>query len=256
MRYTVAAICLAFAVTAAHAAAPAPDKDAAVKANDKAIAENALIVKAMDALKAQKWQDAEALLLQLAVSSASDWQIQRSLGQAQLNLGKYEAAVADFEKAASLAEAASKATPPEAAAKAELGSILVAQGNAYLKLKKNKEAVAAYTRAAALDAHPAVAYFNLCATDYNSGDMDGALRACNKAIAADPKKADAYFIKGSVLYANATLGADGKMVVPADSLAALRKYLALEPNGPHVSDVKAMLEAAGQPVTATYKPKQ
>jgi tetratricopeptide (TPR) repeat protein len=257
MRYALAAICFALTMTAAHAAALAPplDRDATLKANEQAKAENALIVKAMAALKARKWQEAETLLLEIAAVDPANWQVERSLGSAKLNLGKYDEAVAAFDKAIKLAEAAAKATPPDAGAKAELGSILTAQGNAYLKLKKTKEAVAAFERAAALDPHPATAYFNLCATQYNSGDVDGALKACDRAIAADPKKADAYFIKGSLLFGNATLGADGKMAVPGDALKALRKYLQLEPNGAHAADVKAMFEAAGQPVTTTYKPK-
>ena len=77
--------------------------------------------------------------------------------------------------------------------------MLTQQGNAYLKLRKNKEAVDAYTKAASYDPNPATAYWNLCATQYNTGNVDGALDACNKAIVADPGKADAYFIKGVLL---------------------------------------------------------
>lgn len=251
----VAIVSIVFAVTAAHAA-PAPDKDAALKANEQAKAENALLVKAMAALNAKKWQEAETLLLQIAATDKSNWQVERSLGDAEFNLAKYEAAVAAFGKAITLAAAAAKATPPDTAAKAELAPILTAQANAYLKLKKDAEAKAAYTRAVTLDPHYALASFNLCAVDYNAGDTKGALAACNKAIAADPKNAAAYFIAGSIRYADATVGADGKMVVPAEALKALRKCLELEPAGAHAADVKAMLEAAGEPIATTSKPKQ
>src|SRR5256885_4369493 len=53
--------------------------------------------------------------------------------------------------------------------------MLTNEGNAYLKLHKNTEAVAAFTKAASMDPNPGVAYFNLCATQYNAGNSEGAL---------------------------------------------------------------------------------
>ena len=47
-----------------------------------------------------------------------------------------------------------------------------------------------------MDPNPGTAYFNLCATLYNQGDMQGAISAFDRAITADPLKTDAYFIKG------------------------------------------------------------
>ena len=120
--------------------------------------------------------------------------------------------------------------------------------DALIKLKRTDEAIAAYTSAAALDPHPAVAYFNLCATQYNVGNMTGAATACDEAIKADPTKADAYFIKGSALYGNGTLDATNTYVVPPGTLEALRKYLKLAPKGAHVADVQAMLDALKKPL--------
>jgi tetratricopeptide (TPR) repeat protein len=114
--------------------------------------------------------------------------------------------------------------------------MLTQQGNAYLKLRKNKEAMAAYTKAAEMSPNPALAYFNLCATHYNMGNMDSAEAVCDKVIALDPTKADAYFIKGSAMFVKGKLDANNKYVVP------LKKYLELSPDGPHAGDVKAMLE--------------
>ena len=59
------------------------------------------------------------------------------------------------------------------------------------------------------------------------------IAACDKAIAADPKKADAYFIKGFVMLGNATIGKDNKTVVPPGTVETLKQYLVLAPNGPH-----------------------
>src|SRR5208283_5531193 len=94
-----------------------------------------------------------------------------------------------------------------------LSAILTQMGNAYLHLKRTEEAIAAYTKAAPLAANPGLAYFNLCAVLYNIGRTDGALAACNKAIDADPGRADAYFVKGSVLVGQSTVK-DGKPVAP------------------------------------------
>ena len=93
----------------------------------------------------------------------------------------------------------------------------------------------------------------MCATFYNLGRTKEAVPACDKAIAADPDKADAYFIKGSALFGDGTVDAKGKMVIPPASLAALRKYLALTPSGAHAADAREMLKAAGEPVVTTYQ---
>ena len=90
---------------------------------------------------------------------------------------------------------------------------------------------------------PAVSYFNSCALLYNADKMDEAIAACDKAIALDPGKADAYFIKGSALYGNGKVGSDGKYVVPPGTVEALDKYLELAPDGGHAPDVHAMLDA-------------
>ena len=53
----------------------------------------------------------------------------------------------------------------------------------------------------------------------------------------DPKRADAYFIKGSVLLGDSKVDAKGNMVAPPGTVAALRKYLELAPNGGHAAAV-------------------
>jgi tetratricopeptide (TPR) repeat protein len=107
-----------------------------------------------------------------------------------------------------------------------------------------------------MDPNPGTAYFNLCATQYNSGNTEGALAACDKAIAADPNRADAYFIKGSLMIAQGKMEKDGKYSAPPGTSEALNKYLELEPNGPHANDVKQMLQFIGSKVETTYKAKK
>jgi hypothetical protein len=92
--------------------------------------------------------------------------------------------------------------------------------------------------------HSALAYFNLCAAKYDMGQTGAdAVAACDKAIAADPKKADTYFIKGSILFGHGTMDKNNRIAVPAGTVEALNQYSALTPDGPHAPDVKQMLDA-------------
>jgi len=139
----------------------------------------------------------------LVAIAPARWEYQQGLGTAQYNLGRFEDALGPFEKALPLARrSAEPADDNSAKAKAAVAQMLTMEGNVYLKLKKNPEAIDAFTKAAALSSNPGVAYFNLCAVSYNTGNTEAALAACDKAIGADPTKADAYFIKGSVMLGN------------------------------------------------------
>lgn len=207
-------------------------------------------------------RDAEAALKQMTAADPTRWEYFQALGTAQFNLGDYDGAVQSYDKGIQAAQGyVSGATPKDpknansepAKAKAGMGQMLASEGNAYLKLKKNSEAIAAFTKAAEMDPNPGTAYFNLCATQYNSGNTEGALVACDKAIAADPNKADAYFIKGSLLIAGSTADKEGKIQAPPGTAQALNKYLELAPDGPHAKDVKDMLQYIGSKIETTYK---
>jgi tetratricopeptide (TPR) repeat protein len=217
---------LALATTAlAQTGAPLP---AAQSEN-----QNALVAKAQAALDAKQWPDAEAALKQLS-SSEPRWEYAEALGTAQMNQGHYADSLDSYQRAIDLGKNASPA---------DTSRIYTMIGNANLKLKKNDAAIAAYNKAAELSPNPAVAYFNICATLYNMGQPAAkTAAACDKAIAADPKKADAYFVKGSALYGEGAVDKSNKYVVPPGTVAALKQYLALAPDGPHVQDVKAMLD--------------
>ena len=183
------------------------------------------------------WAGAEAALKQLTVMYPSRWQYSQALADAQLHQGKYEEAVHSYETAlAGAVKDKLKAT------RQAMATMYTNQGNAYVKLHKVDEALAAYTKAASLSDKPGTAYFNLCALYYNQGKTEQALAACDKAIAADPNKADAYFIKGSVLLSNATVETGGKTTYPPGTAEALQMYLKLAPTGGHAADVQQMLD--------------
>ncbi len=221
-------VSLALAATAQIcAAAPLP---AAQSEN-----QNALVAKAQAALDAKQWPDAEAALKQLSASEPR-WEYFEALGAAQFNQGHYADSLGSYQHAIDLA--GKNASP------AAIAQMYTTIGNANLKLKKNDAAIAAYNKAAALSPNPAVAYFNLCATMFNMGQPAAkTVPACDKAIAADPKKADAYFVKGSALYGEGALDKSNKFVPPPGALEALKQYLVLAPDGPHAQDVKAMFDA-------------
>jgi tetratricopeptide (TPR) repeat protein len=230
--------------------------------NAKAESINALITQYQAAVAAKDWKAAITPLQAMTTADPTRWEYFQALGAAQFNVDDYENSVESYEKGIQIAQGyVSGATPKDpknansdpAKAKAGEGQMLAAQGNAYLKLNKKSEAVAAFTKAAEMDPNPGTAYFNLCATQYNSGNTEGALAACDKAIAADPNKADAYFIKGSLMLASSTLDKDGKVKATPGTAEALNKYLELAPDGQHAADVKQMLEYIGSKVETTYK---
>jgi tetratricopeptide (TPR) repeat protein len=222
--------------------------------------QNALVAKAQAALDAKQWPDAEAALKQL-LSSEPRWEYSEALGAAQMSQGHYAGSLDSYQRAIDLAQKdlaqkdlaqkdlaqkdlAQKDLAGKNASPAAIAQIYTAIGNANLKLKKNDAAIAAYNKAATLSPNPAVPYFNLCATMYNMGQPAAkTAAACDKAIAADPKKADAYFVKGSSLFGEGAVDKSNKFVVPPGAVEALKQYLVLAPDGPHAQDVKQMLDA-------------
>ena len=234
-RFSVVALLVSLALAATAQICVAAPLPAAQSEN-----QNSLVAKAQAALDAKQWPDAEAALKQL-LSSEPRWEYLEALGAAQMNQGHYADSLDSYQHALDLAQknlAAKNASP------AAISQIYTMLGNANLKLKKNDAAITAYNKAAELSPTPAIAYFNLCATMYNMGQPAAkTVPACDKAIAADPKKADAYFVKGSSLYGEGALDKSNKFVPPPGALEALKQYLVLAPDGPHAQDVKAMFDA-------------
>ncbi len=162
---------------------------------------------------------------------------------------KYNDAAASYKKGVEL-NAASKKPSPEAAAAGynQLGQTYAKMGNA-------KDAADAYEMAAkTMPANASMYYFNEAATLYNASKLPEAEAAADKAIAADPKKAEAYYIKGQALIPQATVDPKtNKIVAPPGCVEAYQTYLELAPDGPHAADVKGILEGIGAQVKSSYK---
>jgi tetratricopeptide (TPR) repeat protein len=162
---------------------------------------------------------------------------------------KYTDAIASYKKGADL-NAASKKPSPEVA-----GVAYNQLGQAYAKMGDTKSAADAYEQAAkALPANAGMYYYNEAVTLYNNGKLPEADAAADKAIAADPKKADAYYIKGQALIPQATVDPKTqKIVAPPGCVEAYQTYLELAPDGAHAADVKGILEGIGAQVKSSYK---
>jgi tetratricopeptide (TPR) repeat protein len=130
------------------------------------------------------------------------------------------------------------------------------------KIGKSDDAVNAYKQAAELDpAHAGQYYFNLGAVLTNSNMSNDAnvrkqaIDAFDKAIAADPNRADAYYWKAQNLVGMATTDNSGKIVAPEGTTEAYQKYIELQPTGPHADEAKQMLTALNATVETTYGKK-
>jgi tetratricopeptide (TPR) repeat protein len=174
--------------------------------------------------------------------------------------------IQDYQKAVDL-----KKKSMESGAKPDANVQLAAMYNNMARAKTNAgkvdEAIQDYDQAAKLN--PAAAgtyYFNMGATLTNINKTNdpkirqSAIDAFDKAIAADPNHADAYYYKATNMVGGATLQGT-KMVAPDGTAEAFNKYLELQPTGPHAEDSKAMLASLGAPVETTYgttkkKPKK
>jgi len=128
-------------------------------------------------------------------------------------------------------------------------------GQAYAKMGDVKNASDAYEGAAkALPTQAGMYYYNEAATLYNAGKTEESAAAADKAIAADPKRADAYYIKGQALITKATVDPKTqKIVAPPGCAEAYQTYLELAPEGSHAEDVKGVLTGIGEQIKSSYK---
>jgi tetratricopeptide (TPR) repeat protein len=127
-------------------------------------------------------------------------------------------------------------------------------GLALAQAKKYTEAQAELEKAAQLD--PAQAgkyYYNLGATEINSGQTEPAAAAFKKAIDSTPPYADAYYQYAVTLVSKAAIGADGKVTPAPGTIEAFQKYLEIAPNGTFAQQAKDMLTTLGSSVDLTYK---
>jgi tetratricopeptide (TPR) repeat protein len=178
----------------------------------------------------------------------------------------------DLQKAIDLRKEAMKNPPQGAPPKApqqagvsdnqKLAAYYDNLAQAAARTGKSQDAANAYGQAAELDpAHADGYYFNLGAVLTNSnttgdaGMRKQAIEAFDKAIAANPNNAEAYYQKGQALIGMATMQGD-KLVAPEGTAEAFKKYLELKPDGPNAQAAKDTLGLIGSTVQTSYGTKK
>jgi tetratricopeptide (TPR) repeat protein len=232
----------------APAAAPAPQDEKNTEQLDS------LIRQYNSALRAGDDQAVIAALKAIVAADPTRWDYFDALGETQMTIGDYGHAAESYEKGIEAVQRFLSSNPANGSvilksdrdrAQAGMVHMLINQGNSYLKLKKNDEAIVASAKAAELAPDPATGYFNLCVMHYNTQTLNGAVDACDKAIAANPNRADAYFIEGALLFSATKTNKDGSHTVAPGTVESLKKYQEVAPAGAHATEVKQMLEYLG-----------
>jgi tetratricopeptide (TPR) repeat protein len=187
---------------------------------------------------------------------------------------RYTESYNDLQKAVDLKKEAMKNPPPKGAQgaapaqgavsdNARLATYYDNLAAAAVRVGKAEDAANAYKQAAELDPQHAAHYYVNLGVVYTNANVTGdanvrkqAVEAFDKAIAADPTNADAYFLKGQNLIGMASMDSNNKMTAPEGTAEAFKKYLELKPDGPHVEEAKAMLAAIGSTVETSLGKKK
>lgn len=187
------------------------------------------------------------------------WEPYQAKANAESALGNNDAALAAFDAGIQAAKTAAEARPQPVKAKAGtapvqnveadkakagMGQMLNSEAAIYARLHQEDKAIPLFMQAAEVATYPALPYLNLCAMYYNRKNYEGAMAACDKALASDPTMAEAYFVKGSILFGRGKLQ-QGKYQAPEGTREALEKYLEFSPEGQNAPNVRAMLTKLG-----------
>ena len=163
-----------------------------------------------------------------------------NLGQAYEFAGRYDEAIAAFQKAAEL--------QPQASYYDHLSMNLANAAAAQPALDKTKlaDASAACDKAAAADPTTAArCWKNIGIILSNKNHQPDAVAPLQKATQLDPKDAQAWFLLGGALSAQITPKQEGdKMtyVIPPGTTEAYQKCIDLAPSGPYAEQAKQMLD--------------
>ncbi len=182
----------------------------------------------------------------------AQWGPYQVLGGIYTALDKPKDALESYQKGVAVAQKMLQGQS-DSRTKIGLGQMLNSEGHLLVKLKKYDEAIGVFSEAAESAVYPAMPYYNLCATYYNLKRSQEAVTACDHAISSDPTLADAYFIKGSILFGQGQLE-HGKYAVPPGTTEALNKYLEYAPYGDHAKTVHDMINQLNKELPAPYKP--
>lgn len=175
-----------------------------------------------------------------------------NLGAAYEGTGKYDQAVDATQQAIAI--------KPSPGLYMQLGTDLAYSG-------KIPDAMAACDKAATLDpankSEGVSCYRNIGIVLTNAGKMNDAVVPLQKVTQLDPNDAESWYMLGNALVAGIdtkTEGGKQVYVVPPGTEEAYKKYLELQPNGPHAAEVKeslaSVMEMNGEKAATTVKNKK
>lgn len=212
---------------------------------------NAQFKLALDAEKVGDFDKAISILQTTTQTSPNSEVPWGNLAQAYLMAKRYPEAAEALKKAIAI--------------KPDKAPFHMGLGDAYAGAGKPDDATAEYTTAAQMDpTQAAMAYFKIGAVWTNAStrvtddatrkkDLATANDAFDKAVAAKPDFADAYYQKGINLLGQASFTKDGKIVPAAGTVEAFQKYLELAPTGSHAEEAKQLLASLGAQVQTQFK---
>ena len=192
---------------------------------------------------------------QAIAADPNQWEFYQALATAQIMARTNQEALQTYDKGIEVARKGLTTRPDSPEVRNGVGLMLTAKGSLYTQMERYDEAIAALSDAATASVNPALPEYNLCTLFYKRGHIEDAIGACDKATAADPGMADAYYVKGSVLFSLGRLEY-GKYVAPPQTREALNKYLEITPSGPHAEAVRGMLDKLGPELDARKKHKK
>jgi tetratricopeptide (TPR) repeat protein len=210
---------------------------------------NGMLADARADIVAKKYDDAATLMTTATQMKPTEGVLWLELGIAEVGEKKYDDAIVNLKKAIEL-DAASKKPNPEVQ-----GAGGNALGEAYAKTNKIPEATAAYEAAAQIQPGNAGMYYSneTIVLSQSGAPVDAVVAAADKAIAADPKRAIPYYLKGQALINKATVDPKTqKIIAPPGTEEAYEKYLDLDPNGPMSADARAILQEIGSKLSTKY----
>jgi len=156
-----------------------------------------------------------------------------------------EAQTASYQKAAEAYTKSIELKPDDAGLHNNYGLLLA-------KMKNMDGAAAELDKAAALNPPGAGQYyFNLGAIMVNTGQNEAAIGAFKKCTEADPKYANCWYYYGNTLSGKMQIQGD-KVIPPDGMVAALEKYLELDPNGANAAAAQGLLSTVTTSVQRTY----
>jgi tetratricopeptide (TPR) repeat protein len=211
---------------------------------------NDSFVGGMEALKAQKYDDAVASFNKAAEMDPKQHVVWANLAEAYFGQAKSKTGDEQMALMNKGYEAYGKALElkPDDAGYHNNYALALARG------KKFPEAQAELTKAAQMDPTNAGRYYyNLGALLVNNQQLEPAGEAFKKAIEAQPDYADAYYQYGIYLISKASTTADGKVTPQPGTKEAFEKYLALKPDGPYAESSKGMLSMISGQIATEYK---